>query len=338
MFRSHLIPLLSAAPLLCLAPNAARADFTFADTAGDHLDVLQDGRPLLRWQYAFDNSTPERLHETYKPYLHVMDAAGKEPITKGAGGDFTHHRGWFLGWAKITTADGSTVDRWHMKGGNIIQQKIVSQTPGKDSASFTVLLHWQGTTEAPILSEERTFTIHTAPAPAYALVEMRSEITALTGETKLNGDPEHAGLQFRPAGNIDKTLTTYIYPKPDADPHKDRDYAWVAENFSLNEKRYSVALLNHPDNPKDAPFSAYRDYGRFGGFFHTVVPAEGKFTLKARILISEGTALSPEQIQKAANAFTGKDEPTPIVTLKPAEAPAPKKEKAPAAKPAEPKK
>jgi hypothetical protein len=317
-------------------PISAHAEFTFADTAGDHLDVLQDGKPLLRWQYAFNNSTPERLHETYKPYLHVMDAAGKEPITKGAGGDFTHHRGWFLGWSKITTADGKTVDRWHMKGGNIIQQKIVSQKPGKDSASFTVLLHWQGTTEAPILSEERTFTVLPAPSPAYALVEMHSEITALTGETQLNGDPEHAGLQFRPANNIDRTLTSFIYPKADADAHKDRDYPWVAEHFSLNEKRYSVAFLNHPDNPKDAPFSAYRDYGRFGGFFHTTVPANGKLTLKGRLLVSEGNALSPDQIQKAANAFTGKDEPTPTVTLKPAEAPAPKKEKAPAAKPAEP--
>jgi hypothetical protein len=338
MYRSLFLPILSAVPLLCLTTGDARAEFTFADTAGDHLDVLQDGKPLLRWQYAFDKSSPERLHDTYKPYLHVMDAAGKEPITKGPGGDFTHHRGWFLGWSKITTADGATVDRWHMKGGNIIQQKILTQTPGKDSASFSVLLHWQGTTEAPILSEERTFTILSAPAPAYALVEMRSDITALTGETSLNGDPEHAGLQFRPAGNLERALTAYVYPKQDADAHKDRDYPWVAENFSLNEKRYSVALLNHPDNPKDTPFSAYRDYGRFGGFFHTVVPAGGKVTLKARLLVSEGSVLSPEQIQKAANAFTGKDEPTPVVTLKPAETPAPKKEKAPEAKTIEPKK
>ncbi|MBJ7393066.1 MAG: PmoA family protein, partial [Chthoniobacterales bacterium] len=90
---------MSAVPLLCLTPGTARAEFTFADTAGDHLDVLQNGKPLLRWQYAFDASTPERLHDTYKPYLHVMDAAGKEPITTGPGGEFTHHRGWFLGWS-----------------------------------------------------------------------------------------------------------------------------------------------------------------------------------------------------------------------------------------------
>ena len=338
MIRSSFLALLGVTSVVCVLPQTAQADFTFADTAGDHLDVLRDGKPVVRWQYAFDASTPERLHDTYKPYLHVMNAAGTEPITKGPGGEFTHHRGWFLGWSKITTPDGATVDRWHMKGGNLVQKKILSQTPGKDSASFSVLLHWQGPTEAPILSEERTFILHPAPAPAYLLIEMRSEITALTGETSLNGDPEHAGLQFRPAGTIDKSLTSYVYPKPDADPHKDRDYPWVIENFSLPGNRYSVALLNHPDNPKDAPFSAYRDYGRFGGFFHTVVPAGGKCSLKARLLVAEGNSLSPDFVQKAANLFTGKDEPTPTVTIKPAEAPAPKKEKAPAAKSEQPKK
>lgn len=338
MFRSPFLAVLGLTPLIALAPKSALAEFTFADTAGDHLDVLKDGKPLVRWQYAFDPSTPERLHDTYKPYLHVLDAAGKEPITKGPGGDFTHHRGWFLGWSKITTPGGVSVDRWHMKGGNVIHKKIVSQTPGENTASFTVLLHWQGATEEPILSEERTFTLHAAPAPAYALIEMRSEITALAGETSLNGDPEHAGLQFRPAGNIDRSLTSYVYPKADAEPHTDRDYPWVIENFSLPERRYSVALLNHPDNPKDAPFSAYRDYGRFGGFFHTVVPAGGKSVLKARLLVAEGNSLSPDLVQKSANAFTGKDDPTPTVTIKPAEAPAPKKEKAPAAKPEKPNK
>jgi hypothetical protein len=327
--------------MLSTVPSAARADYSFADTPGDHLDILKDGKPLLRWQYAFDKSTPERLHDTYKPYLHFLDSEGKEPITKGPGGDFTHHRGWFLGWSKITTPDGGSVDRWHMKGGNIIQQKILSKKAEKDSATFTVLLHWEGKTEAPILEEERTFTVLPAPAPAYVQVEMSTQIKALTGETKLDGDPEHAGLQFRPAGNIERPLTSYIYPKPDADPHKDRDYPWVAENMTVNGKRYSVAFLNHPDNPTDTPISAYRDYGRFGAFFHTVVPANGKVSLKGRILVSEGTALSPEQIQKAANAFTGKNDPVPVVTMKPAEMPAPKKDKAPAtdaAKPAEPKK
>lgn len=326
MNRFSTISILCASPFLVAAPLKAHAEsgFSFADAAGDHLDVQLNGKPVLRWQYAFDASTPERLHETYKPYLHVLDAEGKELITKGPGGEFTHHRGWFLGWNKITTSSG-TVDRWHMKGGNIVQQKVISQKADKDSATFTVLLNWQGSTDAPILSEARTFTVLPAPAPAYVLVEMRSELTALAGETKLDGDPEHAGLQFRPAANIERLETSYVFPKADADPKKDRDYPWVAEQMTISGKKYTVAFLNHPANPTDTPFSAYRDYGRFGAFFRTTIPADGKLTIKGRLVISEGS-LTPEFIQKQANAFTGLTAATPAVTERPADKPAPKKE------------
>lgn len=323
---------LVTAPFVLAASAFAQTEgFSFQDTVGDHLDVLLNGKPLARYQYAFDSSTPERLQETYKPYLHVLDVEGKAPITKGPGGDFPHHRGLVVGWNKLTTPAG-VVDRWHMKGGNIIHQKLLTQKADKDSATFTALIHWQGSTEDPILAEERTITLLHAPAPAYALIEMRSELKALTGETKLDGDPEHAGMQFRPSMAIDRTQTIYVYPKANPEPHKDRDYPWVAERMSVGDKRYTVAFLNHPDNPQDTLFSAYRDYGRFGAFFHTTIPADGKVNIQARILVSEGDALSPDQIQKAANAFTGKNDPTPEVTEKPAEKPAPKKE------PAEPKK
>jgi hypothetical protein len=326
MTRLASLSIFCAASALLGAPFAARAEsgFSFSDVAGDHLDVRLNGKALLRWQYAFDASTPERLHDTYKPYLHVLDSEGKELITKGPGGEFTHHRGWFLGWNKITTSTG-TVDRWHMKGGNIVQQKVVSQKAGPDSATFTVLLNWQGATEAPILSEERTFTILPAPAPAYVLVEMKSELTALAGETKLDGDPEHAGLQFRPAANIERLETSYLFPRADADPKKDRDYPWVAQQMTVSGKKYTVAFLNHPANPTDTPFSAYRDYGRFGAFFRTTIPDGGKLTIKGRLVIAEGK-LTPEFIQKQANAFTGKSDPTPSVTERPADKPAPKKE------------
>jgi hypothetical protein len=327
---SSLASLLSLPLVLSASALAQGAGFSFADTAGDHLDVQRDGKTLIRYQYAFDASTPERLNETYKPYLHFLDPSGQTLLTKGSGGDFPHHRGLFVGWNKLTTSAG-VIDRWHMKGGNIVHQKILSQKADKDSATFTALIHWQGSTTDPVLAEERTYTILPAPAPAYALVEMQSKLKALTGETKLDGDPEHAGIQFRPSSSIDRALTAYVYPKADAEPHKDRDYPWVAQRMTIDGKRYSVALINHPDNPKDTPFSAYRDYGRFGAFFRTTIPAGGETTLKIRVLLAEGETLSADQIQKAANAFSGKSEPTPANTEKPAEKPAPKKE-APAKK------
>lgn len=324
-------------PVFLLAASAslwsaafAHADFQIKDTEKDHLDILHNGKVVVRYQYVYDNSSPERLAETYKPILHVFKPDGSAPITKGAGSQFTHHRGWFIGWSKISV-QGTSIDRWHMKGGSIIHQKFLSQSATDKSATFKAQLAWEGTTSAPVILEERTITVTEGPAPAYVQLDMHSELKSTAGEIKLDGDPEHAGFQFRPSELVDVSKTSYVFPKADADPKKDLDYAWVMENFTIQDRNYHVAFLNHPANPTETRFSAYRDYGRFGGFFRGVIPENGTFQLRGRLLVSEAAPLSAEVVQKASNAFTGKNDPTPTVTELPADKPAPKK-------PAEPKK
>lgn len=310
---------------IVLAAGLAHADtgVTLKDQQGEHLDVLRDGKVIARYMYAYDNSAKDKLGLTYKPYLHVFDAEGKAPITKGPGGGFTHHRGIFIGWNKLTVA-GQVVDRWHMKGGEQIHKKFIAM---KDGVGFTSLVEWTAADPKVLLEEERTFNFLPAPAPAYALIEMTSKLKAVAGETKFDGDPEHAGLQFRPANEVDPKATEYVYPKENADAHKDRDYPWVGETFTLNGKPYSVVYLNHPSNPQGAAFSAYRNYGRFGGFFKTAIPKDATLTLRVRFLVAEGAMPSPEFIQKAYNEFAGTNDPTPKVTVKKAEQPAPPKPK-----------
>ena len=86
----HLRTLIGA--LLALASLARAGGFTFDDAKPGRLDILRDGRLVGRYEHAHDTSTPARRNETYKPFLQVFDAAGDAPITKGPGGDFTHHR------------------------------------------------------------------------------------------------------------------------------------------------------------------------------------------------------------------------------------------------------
>lgn len=325
MFRTTAI-LLSSALFALFALPAFAGGYSFHDEKGQHLDVLRDGKIVARYMYAHDKSTAERLHETYKPYLHVFDAEGKAPITKGPGGTFTHHRGIYIGWNKLNIA-GKIYDRWHMKGGEQVHEKFLSQKADSESATFTSLVRWTGDGPEAILEEERTLTFLPAPAPAYAVIEMTSKLKAVGGETKLDGDPEHAGLQFRPAEAVDRKVTTYVYPVENAEPHKDKDYPWVGETFGLGGKQYSVVYLNHPENTKEASCSAYRDYGRFGFWFKGTIPAGGTQTLRARFIIAEGEMLSAEVIQKARNQFAGTNDPVPSVTKKPAEG---GKQKAPA--------
>jgi len=326
--KTHLLPLLSAASL-ALAGHAT-AGFSVKDAPAEgHLDILEDGRLVGRYMYGRDKSTKELDFDTAKTYLHVFDAEGKEPITKGPGGELPHHRGIFIGWNKLTV-DGKADDLWHMKGSEQLHQKFVDEKADDTSASITSLVSWKGKAGATLLEERRTMTFRKAPAPAYLLVDFTSTLTAVAGEVKLDGDPEHAGLQFRPANEVDRGKTRHLFPKADAAPLKDLDYPWALESYILRGKTYNVAYLNHPENPTGTRFSAYRDYGRFGAFFKTTVAKDAPLTLKVRFVVGEGALPDAAWIQEQANAFTGKKDPVPATTLKESK---PKAPAAPAPKP-----
>jgi hypothetical protein len=318
-------------PLIALTPLAVFAQgFSFKDTPGQHLDVLRDGKLLARYMTAHDISSKARREETYKPYLHVFDPTGSATITKGPGGTFPHHRGIFIGWNKIN-AGGQSYDRWHMKGGDQVHEKFLAQTAEKDRASFTSLVKWEGATPAEtIIEEERTFTFLPAPAPAYALIDVVSKLKAVAGEAVLGGDKEHAGLQFRPVEEVDRTKTNYLFPGENADVKKDRDYPWFGDSFTIGGQRYSVVYLNHPANPKDAEVSAYRDYGRFGAYFKATIGHGNTQEIRARFLVVAGEMPPVELIQKTWNEYAGKNDPVPKTTAKAADVSKPAAPKKPA--------
>jgi len=310
----------------------AQAEFSVKDSKEEgQLDILKDGKILGRYMYLDDSSTDALKFDTAKTYLHVFDAEGKAPITKGAGGNLPHHRGIFIGWNKLTV-NGKSDDLWHVKNARQVHQKFVEGKTGETGASFSSLVSWIGSSGKTLIEEKRTMSFLEAPKPAYVAIDFTSTLKAVEGDTKLAGDPEHAGLQFRPANEVDVNKTMYLFPTEKADPHKDVDYNWVAETFGLGEKTYNVIYLNHPKNPKQTRFSAYRDYGRFGGFFISDLAKDEELTLQVRFLVVEGEMPSAEWIQEQSNAFTGESLPTPKTTSR-TDKPAPKPAPAPAAKP-----
>ncbi|HWE00798.1 MAG TPA: DUF6807 family protein [Tepidisphaeraceae bacterium] len=333
----------------CGVASAADAGFSFEDHPGQYLDVLLDGKIVGRYMDAYDISTPERRTETFKPYLHVFDAEGKEPITNGFSpkGEFPHHRGIFIGFRKITF-NGKEYDRWHMhdsngpvdpktkkKGatlGEIVHLKLENQRADADMATFTSVTAWNDENAKPFLTEERTMTFRRAPAPARITIDFTSKLMP-KGDCALDGDPEHAGVQYRPTNDIDKSKTLYVFPAEHPNAHKDLDYPWVGETYTLkNGKTYSVVEMSHPDDPKGTKWSAYRDYGRFGAFAAHEIKSGEALTLKYRFLIADGEMPPADVIEKSFNQFTGESNATPQLTVMPAEHSAPAKPKTPAAK------
>lgn len=306
------------AALLVLSTSALAFDITVAEK--DHVDVTSAGKVVAKLMTAHDLSTSQTHHETYKPYLHVFDPSGTLRLTKGPGFNFTHHRGLFLGFSKITW-NGKSYDRWHMKGGD---QVVTAVTPS--ASGFTAMIDWQGEAKAPFLTEERTFHFTQPAAPFYLGIDMTTAIKPVSGEAEMNGDPEHAGAQFRPSEKVETKTTTYIFPGTNINAHKVKDLPWAAEVFTVEGKTFTVVILNHPDNPKDTAFSAYRDYGRFGAFPKGKATPDAPFKLHYQWLVAEGDVRDPAVFQKAWNTFAGREDAVPAATVTLSEQPKPKKQ------------
>ena len=228
--------------------------------------------------------------KTYKPYLHVFDSRGKQPITKGPGGLYTHHRGIFIGFARLGHG-GKRYDHWHMKNVNMVHQKFVEQKADKDSATLTSVIHWNDPAGEPIVEETRTLTVHFTDKDAHLLADFVSKLKAVNGEVELRGDPEHAGIQYRPSNEVSKNKSArYTFHADGINPKKDRDLPWVALTYQLGDQTYTVQHMRHPDDPTDSVYSAYRDYGRFGNYFVATIPDGETLTVRYRFRITLGTA------------------------------------------------
>lgn len=288
--------------------------FAWQDSEGNWLDLLQDGWRLTRFMYAHDTSDAQRRFETYKPFLHVYDPDGRL-LTNGPDGEseyvadqilYPHHRGIFIGWNRLRFK-GKQYDLWHMSGVEQVHQEFVEQCAGHVLARTTALVHWNDDQGEPILAEKRTMTVYRVSQPTVLLLDFHTELIAVRGDVELDGDPEHAGMQYRAhsevaAGGPD-VKAEYLFHEDGIDPRQDSDLPWVAMSYGLDEERYCVQHMNHPDNPKGTIYSAYRDYGRFGAFFKGTVKEGQTMTLRYRIWIGRRITLRRDQCASRYAAF-----------------------------------
>ena len=296
--RSVSVLFLGIAILLCDVAVGA-GGFSWRDTEGKYLDLLLDGKKVTRYMYAYDTSTEQSTFETYKPFHHVFDSDGNL-LTNGPDGStpylknaihYPHHRGILIGWNKLAF-EGRRYDLWHMKEVHQVHQKFAELTAGPDKAQSTALIHWNAPDGKPILVEHRRITVYRQNDPKVILLDFQTELRAVRGDVLLDGDPEHAGVQYRAHNDVDaggkEGKATYLFHKDGINPKKDHDLPWVAMSYGLDSGGYVVQHMNHPINPKPTIYSAYRDYGRFGAFFKKEIPQDTSLTLFYRIRVDRG--------------------------------------------------
>jgi hypothetical protein len=294
--------------------------FRWQDTPGQQMDLFFGDRPVLRYMYApLDDSTKDKRELTYKVFHHLFDPAGKRLVTKGPGGLYTHHRGLFYGFNRITLPDGKSADTWHCTGdAHQSHQGFLASEAGAVLGRQRLKIHWHGPGKKAFAEEERELTVYHAPGGI--LVEFASRLKSLGGTIKLDGDPQHAGFQFRADQEVaanSKKFTYYLRPDGPGKPGETRNWAggkgpanlpWNAMSFVLGNDRYTVCYLDKPTNPKEARYSE-RDYGRFGSYFVYEIDESKPLAVNYRLWLQEGEMTVPQ----VSAIIAGFVQPPPVV-------------------------
>jgi len=273
--------------------------FQWKDTAGKHTDLVFGERNVLRYMYEpLDTSSKDRRGETMKVYHHVFDPTGKQLVTKGPGGTFPHHRGLYFGFNRISYGEKLTADTWHCNNGEFqSHEKVISSDVGPVLGRHVIEVAWHGKTGDVFAREQRELTAYNTAGGM--LIEFATVLKSEVGPVKLDGDPQHAGFQFRAAQEVaekTKGQTYYIRPDGKAKPGEFRNWPgqkehanlpWHALSFVVAEQRYTCCYLDRPGNPKESRFSE-RDYGRFGSYFEYQLAADKPLRLNYRVWLQTG--------------------------------------------------
>ena len=271
-----------------------RSSFALVD-ADTHRDLQYGNRNVWR-HFSIKYDAKDHVN-TFKHFHHVNTFDGKGYITQATGGkQFPHHRGLFMGFAK-TQAGGKSYDTWHGTAGVSVRHQSFDKSrdmAGTVAARSASVAHWCTGEGKPIVVEEREVTTWLAADGALIMdFDFVLKAGEGAGDVILGGDPQHAGFQFRAAGEVGDSKAKYVYPKSATGGKNDvwEKCQWVAGQFKIGDKPYVVAHLDHPGNP-DSDKSVYstRNYGRFGPFAQHTLKTGQPLTFHYRILILDGAS------------------------------------------------
>ena len=307
---------------IALPATLVADEFSWKDTPGKHRDLFFGDKPVVRYVYeAIDTSSPERRDLTYKPFYHVYDRDSGDFITKGPGGKYPHHRGIYYGFSKCsyTDADGKEhkgIDTWHCKKAHQVHEKFLEEKADADQALLSTEIAWIDNDGKKIATETRTQIFSFSGNDL--VVKFSSTLTPDVPKVTVDGDPQHAGFQFRASNEVaEKTAkqTYYIRPKTGKaepgttinwsaknDTEATRDLPWKAMSFVVGGNRFTTAYLDSPGNPKPARFSE-RDYGRFGSYFVSKnITAKKPLIVNYTLVIRKGE-MTPDEVEQLSKTF-----------------------------------
>ncbi len=282
------------------SPQAPSEGFAWKNTPGEYAQLSYLDQPVMRYMCrALDESSKAARELTYKVFHHVYNPAGTRLVTKGAGGKYTHHRGVFYGFNRTTYGDGRRADIWHCSGDtHQSHEGFLAAETGPVLGRHQIAVDWHGQGKHVFAKERRELTVYRVPGGR--LIEFASRLRPSGGKVRLDGDPQHAGFQFRAAQEVadgDQKLTYYLRPDGKGRPGGTRNWTrgkdecanlpWNAMSFVIDGDRYTAVYVDKPSNPKEARYSE-RTYGRFGSYFEYDLEEGEQLAVNYRIWVQDG--------------------------------------------------
>src|SRR5262249_49806070 len=299
-------------------PPSGTPGFAWRDQPGHHADLLFGNRPVVTYHYErLDLSSSASRVRTYKVFHHLYSPRGDRIVTNGLSADpkvhSPHHRGIFYGYNRISYGTGRTADAWHCPNRAYQEhERNLGAEAARVWGRHRAAISWHGP-DRTFAEEERELSVYSVSGGQ--LVEFASRLVSPAGRVRLDGDPQHAGFQFRAHNDVDALTagqTVYVRPDGVGKPGETRNWdpktrqgpvnlPWNAMSFVLGGTRYTVAYLDQPDNPKEARLRE-RAYGRFGSYFEYTIEEGRPLVVRYRLWLQEGL-MRPEDVAALSNDF-----------------------------------
>jgi hypothetical protein len=277
--------------------------------------LVKGDKPVIQYEHpVFD---ADDFYTTQKPFHHVFHPSGNSLITKGdPDGLYPHHRGIFFGYNKVHFND-KEINIWAARNGVSEHAGFVQEFAGPVMGGNIVKIYWKDEEGKSFIEETREVRLFNQDQEEI-LIDFHSTLRALAGPVRLDGDRQHAGVQFRAtefvANHPEKTKFirpaswSHLGPSVEIDGKDIYNLPWNAMHYALDESGsgVTVAYMSHPGNPENAEMSE-RCYGRFGEFFPYTVTANNPLTVNYRFYIKNGEVDS-ESIDLRYKAYENRAE------------------------------
>ncbi len=287
----------------CTALAAAPAAGVTLTALEGRVAVATDGEPFT--EYVFAN--------TPRPYCYPLFGPGGVPLTRdypmketpGEEHDHPHHRSlWF------THGQVNGVDFWSEAPGHgrIEHERFLELTPGLEYGVLRTANRWVSAEGRQVCTDERTFRFYRGTGDRRQIdVEIRVRAGAeplVFGDTKEGSMALRLNEQMRvrrPGGQAG--AGHILNSEGDADGAAwGKRARWCACSGPVDGAVFTVAVLDHPGNPRHPTWWHVREYGLFAAnpfgqhdfekrpprTGDLTVPAGGEVVFRYRILLLSG--------------------------------------------------